>query len=91
VGYACTLDPTDFPTLKAAMELPLTDLQTPKAGLYPEFETIELLSGQLPARSFYQLLETFAREAQLDGKYFFSNQESLLMTAKALEQVRVLK
>jgi hypothetical protein len=83
-----TLHARDMPPLRKAMSLPLESLVTPKAGLYPEFETIEMLSTVMPGTSFSQLLQTFNDGALLEGRYFFSNQETLLKQAQKLEEVR---
>jgi len=82
-----TLIPADLPTLQAALAVPATKLYTPAAGLAPEYETIELLSGQFPSLSLEQLLKKLDAEAKLDGRYFLCNQEQLLDTARVLGKV----
>jgi hypothetical protein len=48
----------------------------------------ELLAGQLQHLGVEQLLKKFESEAQLDGTYFFCNQESLAGIAKLIKEVR---
>jgi hypothetical protein len=74
--------------LNKALAVPLEKLSTPAAGLAPEYETVELLSSQLPELSLEQLLRKLDGEARLDGRYFLCNQEQLLETARMLGQVR---
>lgn len=87
-GFVTTLHQRDMPALRKAMSLPLESFITPKAGLYPEFETIEMLSTVMPGTSFASLLQTFSDGALLEGRYFFSNQDALLLQARKLEEVR---
>ncbi len=75
-GSVTTLQRKELVSLKAGLDTPLAPAKA--AGLVPEFETIELLAGQLPSLKFDQLLAKFAAEAQLDGMYFFCNQDELL-------------
>lgn len=48
---------------------------------------IEMLAGQLQELSMEQLLKKFESEAQLDGTYFFCNQEGLMQIAKLIKGV----
>ena len=41
-GLATTRQRGDVATLKAALEVPLADMSTPAAGLFPEFEHLEV-------------------------------------------------
>lgn len=77
-----------MPILKRALELPVDRLHTPAAGLAPEYETIELLSAQLPDLNLEHLLRKLDSEARLDGKYFLCNQRQMLETASVLGMVR---
>jgi hypothetical protein len=81
----------DLPAVKHAMALPNSALRTPRAGLFPEFDHIELLSSQLPHLAFHQLVERMAGGSQLDtARYFFANQRQLLHAAGLLKDVEGL-
>jgi hypothetical protein len=56
----------DLPRLQAAMSLPNDALHTPAAGLFPEFEQIELLAGQQPDTPFDQLVSKLASGSRYD-------------------------
>ena len=47
-GLATTRQPGDVATLKAALEVPLADMSTPAAGLFPEFEHLEVCCFSFP-------------------------------------------
>lgn len=47
-GYVSCLDANDLSGLKEAISLPDTALSTKHAGIFPEFDQIELLAGQKP-------------------------------------------
>lgn len=81
---------SDVKRLQAALDVPLDDMSTPHAGLFPEFEHLEVFAGQVPELSFPEVLARFGQEARLDGTYFLCQQEALLALAKALEQVKGL-
>ncbi len=49
------------------MALPNDALHTPAAGLFPEFEQIELLAGQLPDTPFDQLVSKLASGSRCGG------------------------
>lgn len=51
-GRATCRDAADVPLLRAAVDAPLEGLNTPKAGLFPEFEHLEVFAGQNPDDSF---------------------------------------
>lgn len=87
-GLATCLHRRDMPTLRAALSESAGATLTQRAGLFPEFETIELLAGQLPGKRFDEVLAMFAAECVLDqGTYFFCNAEQMLIVAKALQKV----
>ena len=48
-GYATTLQAADLPRVKAAVDAPMSALGTQAAGLFPEFQHLELLGGQVGA------------------------------------------
>ncbi|KIY97267.1 ATP-dependent RNA helicase SUPV3L1 [Monoraphidium neglectum] len=86
-GYATTIAASDLPFLQEALAIPADAMNTPAAGLAPEFEMIEMLAGQLGDQSIEQLLKSFETQAKLDGTYFFCNQESLTQIAKLIQGV----
>ena len=51
-GFVGTRSPSDLPRVIEAVELPLDQLSTPAAGLFPEFQHLELLAGQVGASKF---------------------------------------
>ncbi|KAL0019761.1 hypothetical protein WJX79_003104 [Trebouxia sp. C0005] len=86
-GYVGTRAPADLPTVTNALNMPLNKLSTPAAGLFPEFQHLELLAGQVPDDSFADLLRRFSNEAKLEGTFFFCRQDSVMQIAKLLENV----
>lgn len=60
---------------------------TPRAGLQPEFEQIELLAMSMPGASLKEVLERFASDSRLDGSFFFCDLEDSLAVAETLDQV----
>lgn len=46
-GFVGTRAPGDFNTVLNAVRMPLDQLSTPAAGLFPEFQHLELLAGQV--------------------------------------------
>ena len=61
-GYATTLQAADLPRVKAAVDAPMSALGTQDAGLFPEFQHLELLGGQVGAQPpglFHVLEATF--------------------------------
>ncbi|KAK9817863.1 hypothetical protein WJX72_003314 [[Myrmecia] bisecta] len=86
-GVVTCLNKADMPRLREALDTPLEDLSTPAAGLFPEFEHLEMFAGQLPEESFARLLTRFGEEARLDGTYFFCKQDSVIHLAKLLSRV----
>jgi ATP-dependent RNA helicase SUPV3L1/SUV3 len=85
-GAAVALDPRDEPRLREALDSPLEDLSTPKAGLFPEFEQLEsYASGVQPDARFDDLLDSFARAAIIDGgRFFLCRQEAVREAAGVL-------
>lgn len=74
--------------LHAAIALPLSALKTPNAGLFPEFELIEMFASKLPGVvNVCMLLSKLVEEAKLDGMYFFCKQESLIIVSRMLQKV----
>lgn len=67
--------------------MPLDQLATPTAGLFPEFEHFEVFAGQRPDDAYSSLLEAFEREAMLDSSYFFCKQDSVVAAAQLLGEV----
>lgn len=49
-GYVGTRASADLPTVTSALNMPLNMLSTPSAGLFPEFQHLELLAGQVCLR-----------------------------------------
>jgi ATP-dependent RNA helicase SUPV3L1/SUV3 len=72
-----------------AFQVPLNQLATPTAGLFPEFEHFEVFAGQRPDDAYSSLLEAFEREALLDSSYFFCKQDSVVAAAQLLGEVRM--
>ena len=65
-GYATTLQAADLPRVKAAVDAPMSALGTQAAGLFPEFQHLELLGGQVgadPLDSFSFLRQQLWSEA----------------------------
>ena len=46
-GLVGTRAPADLPAVINAVNMPLDQLSTPAAGLFPEFQHLELLAGQV--------------------------------------------
>ncbi|DBA92452.1 TPA: hypothetical protein ACH3X1_002686 [Trebouxia sp. C0004] len=86
-GFVGTRAPADLPTVTSALNMPLNKLSTPAAGLFPEFQHLELLAGQVPDDSFADLLRRFSNEAKLEGTFFFCRQDGVMQIAKLLENV----
>jgi len=62
-GYVGTRASADLPTVTSALNMPLNMLSTPAAGLFPEFQHLELLAGQVCLRrpdKFPLLLSCFS-------------------------------
>lgn len=89
-GLATCFRRRDVAALEAALAVPLADMSTPHAGLFPEFEHLEVFAGQVPELSFHELLVKFGEEARMDGTYFFCKMESVLEIARNLETVQDL-
>lgn len=86
-GLATCLNPTDVPRLQEAIDVPLDQLVTPTAGLFPEFEHFEVFAGQRPDEPYSSLLGAFEREALLDSSYFFCKQDSVVQAAQLLGEL----
>lgn len=87
-GYATCLEPSHMEFLHSAIALPQTAMSTPTAGLFPEFELIEMFASKLPGvGNVCMLLEKLVEEAKLDGMYFFCKQESLMTVSRMLQKV----
>jgi len=87
-GYVACYRGTDLPALRAALAMPIEEMKTPHAGIFPEFEHLELFASQVPGLPFSTLLTMMAEESRLDGKFFFCKQDPLVEVAKLLESVR---
>ncbi|KAL4443033.1 hypothetical protein ABPG77_008524 [Micractinium sp. CCAP 211/92] len=83
-GLATCRDPADVPRLQEALEVPLGQLTTPSAGLFPEFEHFEVFAGARPDAQYSDLLAAFEQEALLDSSYFFCRQDSVRAAAQLL-------
>ncbi|PRW56167.1 ATP-dependent RNA helicase mitochondrial [Chlorella sorokiniana] len=86
-GLATCRDPADVARLQEAIAVPLDQLTTPTAGLFPEFEHFEVFAGQRPDEPYSSLLQSFEREALLDSNYFFCRQESVVAAAAMLGEL----
>jgi len=86
-GYVACYRGTDLPALRAALAMPIEEMKTPHAGIFPEFEHLELFASQVPGLPFSTLLTMMAEESRLDGKFFFCKQDPLVEVAKLLESV----
>uniref|UniRef100_A0A061RJP5 RNA helicase n=2 Tax=Tetraselmis sp. GSL018 TaxID=582737 RepID=A0A061RJP5_9CHLO len=86
-GLVTCFRSADISYLKEALSVPLADMNTPLAGIFPEFEHLELFASQVPGMSFPELLVKFAEESRLDGKYFFCKQDSLIEIAMLLNDL----
>ncbi|KAL4858025.1 DExH-box ATP-dependent RNA helicase DExH18 [Chlorella vulgaris] len=86
-GLATCLNAGDVPRLQEAIDVPLDQLATPTAGLFPEFEHFEVFAGQRPDDAYSSLLEAFEREAMLDSSYFFCKQDSVVAAAQLLGEL----
>ena len=58
-GLVTCLQPGDMPRLRAALDVPLSSLSTPAAGLFPEFDQMEALASQVPGEDFPTLLQRY--------------------------------
>lgn len=86
-GYVTCYDPSHMDILRNALALPQSALSTPAAGLFPEFELIEMFASKLPGGDMCLLLHKLMTDAKLDGMYFFCKQESLMAVARMLQAV----
>lgn len=87
-GYVACYRGVDLPALRAALAVPIEEMKTPHAGIFPEFEHLELFASQVPGLPFATLLKMMAEESRLDGKFFFCRQDPLVEVAKLIESVR---
>lgn len=46
-GYVTTFQEADMLSLRDALEVPISEMNTPFAGLLPEFQHIELFASQV--------------------------------------------
>ncbi|KAL4457773.1 hypothetical protein ABPG75_012638 [Micractinium tetrahymenae] len=83
-GLATCRDPADVARLQEALDVPLDQLTTPSAGLFPEFEHFEVFAGARPEEAYSELLAAFEQEALLDSSYFFCRQDSVMAAAQLL-------
>ena len=65
----------------------MEELVTGTAGLFPEYEHLEVFAGARPDEPFRSLLSVFGANALLDSSYFFCKQESVMEAASLLERV----
>lgn len=86
-GYVTCYDPSHMDIMRDALALPQSSLSTPAAGLFPEFELIEMFASKIPGGDMCHLLHKLMTEAKLDGMYFFCKQESLMIVARMLQAV----
>ncbi|KDD71914.1 hypothetical protein H632_c4175p0, partial [Helicosporidium sp. ATCC 50920] len=86
-GRATCVLAEDVPVLQAALAEVFTEQDTPQAGLFPEFEHLELFAGKQPDLPFDQLLQDFALAAKLDSNFFLCNQESVMGAAALLSHL----
>jgi len=86
-GYVACYRGVDLPALRAALAVPIEEMKTPHAGIFPEFEHLELFASQVPGLPFATLLKMMAEESRLDGKFFFCRQDPLVEVAKLIESV----
>lgn len=90
-GKATCLDKEDVARLKLGLHVPQEHLATAKAGIYPEYEQFEAFAtANADCRSFAELIEKFAEQAQLRGKYFFCKQEGTIHIARLVSEVEGL-
>jgi len=85
-GTVTCVSPQDIPRLKQAIDVPLNQLATPRAGLFPEFEHLELFAAkQPPNTSFGDILRAFASSALVNNNhYFLCKQESVYAASNLL-------
>lgn len=85
-GRAAALFPRDLDAVRRAIAMPLDGLETQRAGLFPEFEHLELFASQQPGTGFAELLRSFGRLAQVDDAlYFLCRQEGVEDAAALLD------
>ena len=51
------LNPEDVPRLRAALDMPMSALATPAAGLFPEFDQLEAFAGKMLGESYAMILQ----------------------------------
>ncbi|PSC71656.1 ATP-dependent RNA helicase mitochondrial [Micractinium conductrix] len=88
-GLATCRDADDVPRLQEALDVPLEELSTPTAGLFPEYEHFEVFAGQRPDEPYSALLAAFEKEALLDSSYFFCKQEGVHGVAQLLGKLEL--
>lgn len=90
VGKATCREKGDVRRLREGLGVPLDQLATSSAGIYPEYEHFEAFAASKESQIYSDLIKEFSQEAVLGGKYFFCKQESTVELAKLLERVRGL-
>jgi hypothetical protein len=84
----CRLE-ADVGALAAALAAPPGAAGAPAAGLLPEFEHLELFAaGRPPGEPLAELIDAFAAQARLGGRFFFCRQEAVRAAAALLGRVR---
>ncbi|MEW5304194.1 MAG: hypothetical protein WDW36_006823 [Sanguina aurantia] len=86
-GLATCANPRDLASLKASLDTPMQSMITPRAGLQPEYEQVELLAMSMPGASLKEVLARFASDSRLDGSFFFCDLEDSLAVAETLDQI----
>ena len=87
-GLVATRSEEETRTLEGLLEAPQAPIK--EAGLFPTFEQIELFASLLPDEPFSKLLQRFAKESKVDGKYFLCKHDDLLRLARILDQFPAL-
>lgn len=83
-GRAAALFPRDLEAVERAIAMPLDGLETQRAGLFPEFEHLELFASQQPGTGFAALLKSFAELARVDDALYFLCRQDGVEDAAAL-------
>ncbi|KAL6767380.1 hypothetical protein ACKKBF_B35050 [Auxenochlorella protothecoides x Auxenochlorella symbiontica] len=88
-GKVTCKNPEELGILTAALETPLDVMVTRKAGLFPEFEHLEVFAGQRPDDTFSETLNQFTRHAVLDSTFFLCKQDGVFAAAQLLGETQL--
>lgn len=89
-GIATCRSPGEVSRLKEALDLPLSALAKSEAGIFPEFEHLEIFAARHPQdKRFKDLLTDFIKNALVGSGFFLCKQESVLWAAQLLSGLKL--